>query len=147
MNGLTQKERYNMEDLLEIVALLRIRKMAARGIRCRRIRPSARILSKRLRSGGRHRLADASLLCEELGDVLLGGSAHAYGGRTGGVHVRGRLYGHLQKLIYRHPHIFGDAGAQTPDEALQKWEALKRREKHREGAGDDLDSVPAACRR
>lgn len=52
--------------------------------------------------------------------------------------------GICKKLIYRHPHIFGDAGAQTPDEALQNWEALKRREKHREGAGDDLDSVPAA---
>ena len=47
--------------------------------------------------------------------------------------------GICKKLIYRHPHIFGDAGAQTPDEALQNWEALKRREKHREGAGDDLD--------
>ena len=84
-------------------------------------------------------------LKEELGDVLLQVVFHALMEQEAGrFDLDAVADGICKKLIYRHPHIFGDAGAQTPDEALQNWEALKRREKHREGAGDDLDSVPAA---
>ena len=84
-------------------------------------------------------------LKEELGDVLLQVALHTRMEEEQGAFTFGDVCtGICKKLIYRHPHIFGDAGAQTPDEALQNWEALKRREKHREGAGDDLDSVPAA---
>ena len=82
---------------------------------------------------------------EELGDVLLQVVMHARMEQEAGrFDLDGVADGICKKLIYRHPHIFGDAGVQTPDEALQNWEALKRWEKHREGAGDDLDSVPAA---
>ena len=82
---------------------------------------------------------------EKLGDVLLQVALHTRMEEEQGAFTFGDVCtGICKKLIYRHPHIFGDAGAQTPDEALQNWEALKRREKHREGAGDDLDSVPAA---
>ena len=88
---------------------------------------------------------DTAHLKEELGDVLMQVLFHTDIEREAGhFDIDDVADAACKKLIYRHPHIFGDAGVQTPDEALQNWEALKRWEKHREGAGDDLDSVPAA---
>ena len=146
MNGLTQKERYNMEDLLEIVALLRD---PENGCPWDKVQTHTSIrknfIEETYEVADAIALADASLLCEELGDVLLQVALHTRMEEEQGAFTFGDVCtGICKKLIYRHPHIFGDAGAQTPDEALQNWEALKRREKHREGAGDDLDSVPAA---
>lgn len=145
-NGLTQKERYNMEDLLEIVALLRD---PENGCPWDKVQTHTSIrknfIEETYEVADAIDLADASLLCEELGDVLLQVALHTRMEEEQGAFTFGDVCtGICKKLIYRHPHIFGDAGAQTPDEALQNWEALKRREKHREGAGDDLDSVPAA---
>ncbi len=37
------------------------------------------------------------------------------------------------KLVHRHPHVFGSASAETPAAVLATWEALKRREREREG--------------
>ena len=45
------------------------------------------------------------------------------------------------KLIYRHPHIYGDVLATTPETVKQNWEALKLRKKARRGAGL-LSGVP-----
>lgn len=45
----------------------------------------------------------------------------------------------VQKLIRRHPHVFGDARVQNTAEVRQRWEAAKQREKGRESL---LDGVP-----
>lgn len=39
------------------------------------------------------------------------------------------------KLVRRHPHVFGDAIASTPDEALQSWNKVKKSERRQSGAG------------
>ena len=44
------------------------------------------------------------------------------------------------KLIYRHPHIYGDVHADTPDEVKRNWEALKLRKKKRKSG--TLGGVP-----
>jgi len=47
------------------------------------------------------------------------------------------------KLVHRHPHVFGDATARTPDEVLATWEAIKRRERERDGEDTSaLSGVP-----
>ncbi len=46
-----------------------------------------------------------------------------------------------EKLIYRHPHIFGDTTATTAEEVSKNWEQLKRKEA---GRTSILDGVPAA---
>jgi tetrapyrrole methylase family protein/MazG family protein len=47
------------------------------------------------------------------------------------------------KLVHRHPHVFGDASASTPDEVLATWEAIKRRERERDGVDTSaLAGVP-----
>jgi MazG family protein len=40
------------------------------------------------------------------------------------------------KLIRRHPHVFGDEAAASPGEALERWEAVKRRERAEQGGGE-----------
>ena len=49
--------------------------------------------------------------------------------------------GICKKLIYRHPHVFGDVAVSGSGEVLQNWEELKRKEKHQETAADSVDSV------
>jgi len=44
------------------------------------------------------------------------------------------------KLVDRHPHVFGDTKAETSSEVLKNWEALKRREKQKK-SGEDEESV------
>lgn len=46
-----------------------------------------------------------------------------------------------QKMIRRHPHVFGDAKAHTPEEVVNRWEAIKAQEKRGRGA---LEGVPVA---
>ncbi len=45
------------------------------------------------------------------------------------------------KLVRRHPHVFGDGSAQDAEEVLQRWETAKRDER---GGGSVLDDIPAA---
>jgi uncharacterized protein YabN with tetrapyrrole methylase and pyrophosphatase domain len=49
------------------------------------------------------------------------------------------------KLIRRHPHVFGDAAAETAGEVLRNWEQIKRTESGREGGifGDVPQNLPA----
>ncbi len=50
------------------------------------------------------------------------------------------------KLLRRHPHIFGDQTAETPEEVTKIWDAVKKAEKHNTESGfkSILDSVPLA---
>lgn len=48
------------------------------------------------------------------------------------------------KLIFRHPHVFGDRSAQNSEEALQNWEAQKALEKKAKGQTSILDDLPFA---
>lgn len=47
-----------------------------------------------------------------------------------------------QKLIYRHPHVFGKVKADTEDEVLKNWDALKKASKKQETYTETLESVP-----
>jgi MazG family protein len=45
------------------------------------------------------------------------------------------------KLVRRHPHVFGDQQVEGADDVLQRWEIIKREER---GGGSVLDDIPAA---
>lgn len=81
-------------------------------------------------------------LREELGDVLLQVVFHSEMEREKGVFdLNAVADGVCKKLIFRHPHVFGDVSAETSDEVLVNWEELKRQEKHQESYTDTLESV------
>ena len=46
------------------------------------------------------------------------------------------------KLVHRHPHVFGDVTAETPAEVLRNWEALKAEEKRKRTAADGKKETP-----
>ena len=81
-------------------------------------------------------------LKEELGDVLLQVALHArMEEEQGFFDLNGVADGVCKKLIYRHPHVFGDVAVSGTGEVLTNWEALKRKEKHQATHTDALNSV------
>ncbi|MGN1423301.1 MAG: nucleoside triphosphate pyrophosphohydrolase, partial [Oscillospiraceae bacterium] len=47
-----------------------------------------------------------------------------------------------QKLVYRHPHVFGEVKVNGSDDVLKNWDALKKESKHQDTYSDTLESVP-----
>ena len=88
---------------------------------------------------------DTAHLKEELGDVLMQVLFHTDIEREAGhFDIDDVADAACKKLIYRHPHVFGDTVAATTGEVLSNWEALKNAEKARTTAKSRLESVPAA---
>lgn len=82
-------------------------------------------------------------ICKELGDVLLHVAFYAKIGEEKGsfdiADVCNRL---AEKLIFRHPHIYGEVSADTPEQVSQNWEKIKQKEK--DGNRSVLAGVPSA---
>lgn len=83
-------------------------------------------------------------VCEELGDLLfqivfLSRIAKERGEFT----VADVIRGIGEKMIRRHPHVFGDAVAETSAEVLTRWEEIKRQEKPDPRVASVLDGIPA----
>ena len=69
-------------------------------------------------------------LAEELGDLLLHVIFHAHLAKESGrFDITTVIEKISEKLIRRHPHVFGNESASTPEEVIKNWEAIKAREK------------------
>ncbi len=81
-------------------------------------------------------------MCEELGDLMLQVMLHAQIEDEAGAFTVFDVIEELnEKLIRRHPHVFGTEGAEDAEAALQNWEAIKREEKLRKGLNPDKQSI------
>jgi len=81
-------------------------------------------------------------LLEELGDLLLQVYFHAEIARTEGrFDIEDVAEGVADKLVRRHPHVFGDAEVTDVDALWVTWEAAKKAEKNRTSA---LDGIPGS---
>ena len=84
---------------------------------------------------------DRKNICKELGDVLLHVVFYAkIGSETQDFDIKDVCDQLCDKLIFRHPHVFGDQKAETADEVLVKWEQIKQKEK--DGNKTVLSGVP-----
>lgn len=83
---------------------------------------------------------------EELGDLLFQVVFHARLAEERGDFTMTDLLGQLiEKMIRRHPHVFGDAAVSNANEALVQWETIKQREAEERGQQRSLlDGVPRA---
>jgi len=73
---------------------------------------------------------DSEGLSEELGDLLLHVVFHAQLGKETGQFDIDTVIGKISdKLVRRHPHVFGSETASTPEEVIKNWEAIKAQEK------------------
>jgi ATP diphosphatase len=89
---------------------------------------------------------DFPALCDELGDLLLQVVFHARMAEEAGHFVFADVVDAIcTKLTVRHPHVFGDVQADTAEEVLTNWEAIKRQQ--REKAGDEDRSALAGIAR
>lgn len=73
---------------------------------------------------------DMDNLCEELGDVLLQVVMHSQiAGEHGTFTIAEVIDGICEKMIRRHPHVFGNIKVNSPVESLALWNEIKKREK------------------
>lgn len=87
-------------------------------------------------------LGDSRLLCEELGDVLLQIVFHAKIEKdSGGFDIDDVCDGICKKLILRHPHVFSDVRADTPEEVLENWDEIKKAEKGHKSQSEAMRSI------
>lgn len=86
---------------------------------------------------------DDPAICGELGDILLHIVFYAkLGDEKGAFNMTDVINGICNKLIYRHPHVFGDIKVSSAKEVLQNWEELKTHEK--KGYKRVLSGVPSS---
>ena len=138
------QDHYTFEDLRRIVAILRHpggcpwdREQTHESLRRCTLEETCEVLEAIDRK-------DDALLCEELGDLLLQVVFHASLAEDGGRFTLDDVAdGICKKLIYRHPHVFGTAQADTSEQVLQNWDVLKRAEK---GQTNDTDTLRAVAR-
>lgn len=89
---------------------------------------------------------DPEHLCEELGDVLLQVVFHAQVAREDGLFdMHDVIQGITEKLVRRHPHVFGDVVVQNAAEVSRNWEQIKQGEKgHHRDSQSVLSGVSTA---
>ena len=124
------KRRYGWEDFLEIMRLLRApggcpwdAEQTHGSIRRNFLEETYEALDAIDRD-------DPADMCEELGDVLMQVAFHAQiETERGRFTVDDVVNGVARKLVYRHPHVFGDVKVNSVEEGLALWNAIKAQEK------------------
>lgn len=135
--------RYGMDELMTVVARLRApggcpwdREQTHESMRAGLVEECYEVLDAIEQE-------DDDALVEELGDVLLQVAMHAEIAKEQGRFTeRDVATGIVQKLIYRHPHVFGDVQVGSSDEVLVNWDKLKMAEKKQETLTDTMLSIP-----
>ncbi len=85
---------------------------------------------------------NTELLREELGDVMLQVVFHAgIENDAGNFDIDDVCDKECRKMIFRHPHIFGNVKADTSEEVLKNWDEIKKREKGQKTQAETLDSI------
>lgn len=138
-----KKEFYNIDDLVAIVKILRgdngcawDKEQDHHSIRMDVLEEAYEVMEA-IDSD------DSELLREELGDLLLQVVFHAeLETEKNSFDFDGVCDGICKKLIYRHPHVFGNIHVENSDEVLKNWDSLKSRSKGEETAAQRLESVP-----
>ena len=86
-------------------------------------------------------------LQEELGDLLLQPVFFAQmAAELGLFTVSDALDAVNQKLVRRHPHVFGDADAETPEDVIVRWDQIKQEEKAAQGAAPAISLLDGVAR-
>ena len=138
-----QDRGYDINDLLEIMRVLRGEKGCPWDREQDRQSLKPYLLEEAYEVLDAIEKKDVGLLKEELGDLLLQVVFHAQIADEEGEFDFGKVVeGICEKLIRRHPHVFGGQRARDSDGALDRWEASKRKEKGVRGYTAALMNIP-----
>lgn len=137
------KDHYGIEDLVEIVRLLRApggcpwdREQDHHSIRKNLIEETYEV-AEAIDSD------DSDALREELGDLLLQVALHAQMEQEKNAFGFDDVCDEIcQKLIVRHPHVFGETRVSGTQDVLKNWDAIKQRTKGQTTGAETLESVP-----
>ena len=143
--NLVEKQRFNFADLYQIMRILRgdngcqwDKAQTHQSIRQNAVEEAYELVEA-INSD------DIDNIIEESGDLFLQSIFHCVIAEDcGEFSLEDCLSGICRKLIDRHTHIFGDVGANTPEEALKAWDNAKAKEKHYVSASDKIDKIAGA---
>ena len=139
---LRDKAHYSIDDLLEIMQVLRSengcpwdKEQSHQSIR-------QDLLEECYEACEAIDMDSVPMMREELGDVLLQVVFHCQIEREQSHFTFADICDEVcQKLVVRHPHVFGEVQADTSDEVLKNWDSIKKETKHQETAADTLEGV------
>jgi tetrapyrrole methylase family protein / MazG family protein len=137
------KDKYSFQDLVEIMTLLRSengcpwdKEQTHDSLKKYLIEEAYEVLEA-------IDLKDKNKIYDELGDVLLQIVFHAQIGKEEGTFdIDDVTTAVCKKMVSRHTHIFGEDKADTPDEVINNWEAIKKKEKGLKSQTGVLKDVP-----
>lgn len=136
-----QQQLQEFERLLDVLDELRVkcpwdRKQTNESLRPNTIEETYELCDALIKN-------DKLNICKELGDVLLHVLFYAkIGSETGDFDIGDVCQKLTDKLIFRHPHVFGEAAASNAEEVSKLWEQIKQKEK--DGNKTVLSGVPSS---
>ncbi|MBQ2972851.1 MAG: nucleoside triphosphate pyrophosphohydrolase [Clostridia bacterium] len=138
-----QKNSYDMQDLIDIMRILREpggcpwdAEQTHESIKKNLIEETYEVIEAINKN-------DKELLCEELGDLLMQVVFHAQMEKeVGAFEFNDVTDGVCKKLIERHPHVFGQVSISGVDDVLTNWDAIKRKTKGQKTTTQSMNSVP-----
>ena len=139
------KDRYEFQDLIEIMKFLRApggcpwdMAQTHKSIRSNLIEETYEVVEAIDNE-------DSGLLKEELGDLILQVVFHSeMAEEENQFNINDVINDVCQKLVIRHPHVFGDVIAENSDEALKSWDDVKMHTKSQNKQSQAMDSVSKA---
>lgn len=139
---LSNKERYDISDLLDIMRILRSQggcpwdaEQTHTSLRKNLVEECYEVCEAIDNN-------DAALLREELGDLLFQVVFHARIAEEDGLFdFSDVVHDIAKKMVVRHDHVFGDKHYESLDEQLKGWDAIKMQTKNQETLAQSLDSV------
>lgn len=143
MTDFVFKDKYSIDDLLEIMKILRApggcpwdAEQTHESIKKDFIEETYEVIEAINKN-------DKVLLEEELGDALLQVVFHCEIERaSGSFDFSDVTDGICKKLIERHPHVFGEVEVSSTDEVLSNWDDIKRKSKNQKTQGSSMLKVP-----
>ena len=137
-----QKDVYDMDDLVKVLRILRApggcpwdREQTHKSNR-------RNFLEEAYEAAEAFDRDDPALMCEELGDMLMQVLFNIHIEEDAGRFTTDDVTDHVvRKLIFRHPHVFGEVRADDSETVLVNWEKLKREEKGQRTTADAMDAV------
>ena len=142
INNFVFKEKYDIHDLVEIIKDLRSEGGCPWDMVQTHESIRKDLIEETYETIEAINKADPDMLREELGDVLMQVVFHALMEEEAGVFDINDVCDEVcKKLIVRHPHVFSDTTADTPEQVLVNWDKIKMQTKSQKSQSEVLGSV------
>ena len=143
VNDFVFKEKYDVYDLVKVIRALRSEGGCPWDIEQTHESIKKNLIEETYETIEAINKADADMLREELGDVLMQVVFHAQIEDEKGVFdIDDVADENCRKMIERHPHVFGEVNVNSVDDVLTNWDAIKRKSKGQKTTSQAIDSIP-----